>query len=53
MKSIEITDDLYERLEFVAACQERNVEITADEAIRAYVELIEPIYGVRYGEEKK
>lgn len=46
MKSIEITDELYKRLEFVAGCIPQSVETTVYEAILAYVEMLEPGYGV-------
>lgn len=46
MKSIEITDELYKRLEFVAGCIPQSVETTVYEAILAYVETLEPMFGV-------
>lgn len=47
MRSVEISDALYRRLELVAGIQGQSVETAADEAIRVYVEMVQPDADVR------
>lgn len=40
MRSVEISNELYKRLELIAGSQGQSVETAADEAIRVYVEMM-------------
>lgn len=41
MRSVEISSELYKQLELIAGSQGQSVETAADEAIRAYVEMMQ------------